>query len=105
MEAVGQGCVQFGSLERYAVGKLYGGSCCKGDDGSGHVVDGKLSCPADVNNLDLPKAILGIAPPPQDGLAVKGDFAICFLKKYLATHVAQDGNGDKIVDKTRESMC
>jgi hypothetical protein len=58
----------------------------------GLVVDGKLSCPALVDNLDLPKAILGVAPPLQDGLAFKCDFAICFSRKYLAAHVAQDGN-------------
>jgi hypothetical protein len=79
--AVGQGCVRFSSLDRYAAGKLSGGSGCKGDDGLGHVVDGKLSCPAVVDNLDLPKAILGVAPPSQDGLAMKGDFATCFVNK------------------------
>jgi hypothetical protein len=66
---------QFVSLDRYAVGKLSHGSGGKGDDGLGLAVDGKLSCPAIVDNLDLPKAILGVAPPLQDGLAVECYFA------------------------------
>ncbi len=73
IEAVGQDCVRFSSLDRNAVGKLPGGSGCKGDDRSDDVVDGKLSYPAIVDNLDLPKAILGVAQPLQDGLAIKGD--------------------------------
>ncbi len=48
---------------------------CKEDDGLGRIVDSKLSCPAIVDN-----AILGVAPPSQDGLAVKGNFAKCFVK-------------------------
>jgi hypothetical protein len=52
-----------------------------GDDGSGDVMDSKLSCPAVVNNLDLPQAILGVAPPLQDGFAIKGDFTTSFEKK------------------------
>jgi hypothetical protein len=63
LEAVGQGCVRFGSLNRYAVDKLSGGSGSKGDDRLADVVDNKLSCPAIVDNLDLPKAILGVSPP------------------------------------------
>ncbi len=58
------------------------------DDGLGLIVDSKLSYPAFVNNLDLPKAILGVAPPLQDDLAIKCDFATCFVKKYLAAHIA-----------------
>ncbi len=105
IEAVCQGCVRFGSLVRYAVGKQSGGSGCEGDDRSDDVMNGKLSCPAIVDILDLPKAILGVAPPLQDGLAVEGDFATCFVKKCLAACIAQDGNGEEIVDKVRESMC
>jgi hypothetical protein len=105
IEAVGQGCVRYGSLERYAVGELSSGSVCKGDDGLGYVMDGKLSCLAAVDNFELPKTILGVAPPSQDGLAIEGDFVTCFVKKYLAAHVAQDGNGEEVVDKARELMC
>ncbi len=71
IEAIDQGGVRCGSLDRYAVGKLPGGSGCKGDDGLDIVVDSKLSFPAIVNDLNLPKAILGVAPPSQDGLAIK----------------------------------
>ncbi len=81
IEAVGQGGVRCGSLNRYAVGKLLGGSGCKGDDGSGFLMDSKLSCPAIVDNPDLPMAILGVVPPLQDGLAVECDFATCFVNK------------------------
>jgi hypothetical protein len=88
VDTVGQGCVRFGSLDRYAIGKLSGGSGCEGGDGLGLVVDSKLSHPAVADNLDLPKAIVGVTPPLQDGLAIECDFATCFLKKYLATHVA-----------------
>ncbi len=104
VEADGQGWVTFGRLDRYTVGEMSGGSGSMGDDGSVDVVDGKLGCPAVVDNHDLPKAILGVAPPSQDCFPVEGDFATCFVKKYLAAHVAQDGNGEEIVDKAAESM-
>jgi hypothetical protein len=67
-------------------------------------VDGKLSCPAIVDNLDLPKTILGVTPPTQDGLAIESDFSICFVKKYLASHAPHDSNGEEIDDKARELM-
>ncbi len=38
------------------------------------------------------------------GFPIKGDFATCFVEKYLAPCVAQDGNREKIVDKAGESM-
>jgi hypothetical protein len=105
IEAVGQNCVRFGCLDRYAVGELSGGSGSKGDDGLDDIMDGKLSIPAIVNNLDSPKVILWVAPPLQDGFAVEGDFATNFVKKHLAAHVEQDGKTEENVDKTRESMC
>ncbi len=77
IEAVGQGCVRFGSLNRYTIGKLSGGCGSKGGDDSGDVVEGKLSYPAVVNNHDLPKVILGVAPPLQDGFTIECDFAFC----------------------------
>jgi hypothetical protein len=40
----------------------------------------------------------------QDGFPVEGDFATCFVEKYLAPCVTQDGNGEEIVDEARESM-
>jgi hypothetical protein len=43
-------------------------------------------------------------PPLQDGFSVKGDFATYFVKKYLAAHIAQVGNGEEIVDKAGESL-
>ncbi len=76
----------------------------QGDDRLDDIMDGKLSCPAVVDNHDLPKAILGVAPPLQDGFAVEGDFATGFVKKYLAACVAQGSNGKEIVDKARELM-
>jgi hypothetical protein len=40
----------------------------------------------------------------QDGFRVKGDFATCFVKKYLAAHVAKNGKKEAIVDNAREWM-
>ncbi len=34
-----------------------------------------------VVNHDLPKTILGVVPPLQDGFANEGDIATCFVKK------------------------
>jgi hypothetical protein len=59
------------------------GSGSKGDDGSVVVMDGKLGCPAIVDNHDMPKAILGVVSPLQDGFAFEGDFTTCFVKKTL----------------------
>ncbi len=106
IEAVGQqGCVRFGYLDKYPVWELSSGSGSKGDDGSGSVVDGKLCCPAIVDSHDLPKAILGVAPPLQDGFAVEGYFATSFVKEYFPARVAQDSDGEESVDKARELMC
>jgi hypothetical protein len=104
VEAVSQGCVRFGRFDRYIVSKMSSGSGSKGDDRLVDILDSKPGCPAVIDNHDLPKAILGIAPPSQDGIAIKGDFATCFVKKYLAAHIAQDGNGEEIVDKAGESL-
>jgi hypothetical protein len=52
----------------------------------------------------MPKAIFGVTPPSQDGFPVEGDFATCFVEKYLAPCIAQDSNGEEIVDKARELM-
>ncbi len=71
------------------VGKLSSGSGSKGYDELGDIADSKLSCPAVIDNHDLPKVILGVTPPLQDGFVIKGDFATCFMKKYLAACVAQ----------------
>jgi hypothetical protein len=43
-------------------------------------------------------------PPLQDGFPIKGDFATCFVKKYLAARVVQHGNGEEIVDEVGELM-
>jgi hypothetical protein len=40
----------------------------------------------------------------QDGFAIKGNFATCFVKEYLAAFIAKDGNGEEIVDKAGELM-
>ncbi len=104
VEAVGQGCVRFGRLERHTFSKMSSGSGNEGEDGAGDVTDGKLGCPAVVDNHDSPKAIFGVMPSLQDGFAIKGDFATCFVKEYLAACTAQDGNREEIVDKTRELM-
>ncbi len=40
----------------------------------------------------------------QDGFPIESDFATCFVEKYLAACVAQDGDREEIVDKARESM-
>jgi hypothetical protein len=105
VEAAGQGGVVCGGLNRCAVGKLSGGSGCEGDDGSGLIMEGKLSCPAFAYNPDSPKAIFGVAQPLQDDLAVECDFTTCFVKKYLAALIAQDGGREEIVDEARELMC
>ncbi len=52
----------------------------------------------------MPKAILGVTPPLQDGFPIEGDFATCVVEKYLAPCVAQDSNGEEIVDKAGELM-
>jgi hypothetical protein len=52
----------------------------------------------------MPKASFGDTPPLQDGFPLRGDFATCFVEKYLSACVAQDGNREKIVDKARELM-
>ncbi len=104
VEAVGQGCVRFGWLDRYTVGKKSGGSGSKGDDGSVHIMDSKFGCPAVVDNLGLQKAILGVAPPLQDGFAIEGDFATCFVEKYLPVCIVQEEDGEEIVDKAGELM-
>jgi hypothetical protein len=41
----------------------------------------------------MPKAILGVMPPSQDGFPIEGDFATVF-----------SSSGEEIVDKDRESM-
>ncbi len=74
-------------------------------DGLGLVVDSKLSCLAVFNNFDSLKAIFWVAPPLQDGFAIKHDFATCSVKKHLPACVAQDGGREEIVDKARELMC
>jgi hypothetical protein len=61
-----------------------------------------LGCQAFIDNHDSPKVIFGFAPPLQDGFSIKGDFSTCFVKEYLAACVAQDGNGEEIVDNARE---
>jgi hypothetical protein len=104
VEAVGQGGVRFVRLDRYTVGEMSRGSGSKGDDRLVDVTDGKFGCSAVVDNHDSPKAILGVAPPLQDGFAIEGDFATCYVKNYLAACITQDGNGEEIVDKAGESM-
>jgi hypothetical protein len=52
----------------------------------------------------MPKAIFGVAPPSQEGFPVKGNIATCFVEKFLAPCIAQDGNGEEVVDKAGESM-
>ncbi len=86
------------------MGKIYCGSGGEGNDGSGDVVDGQFGRPAIINDHDTPKSILGVTPPLQEGFPVKGDFATCVVEKYLASCVAQDGNGEEIVDKAGELM-
>jgi hypothetical protein len=91
-EAVGQGHVRLGRHDRHAVGQMSSVSGREGDDGSGNIADGEFGLPAIIDNHDMPEAILGVTPPLQDGFPVKGDFATCFVEKYLAPCVAQDGN-------------
>ncbi len=71
---------------------MSGGSGREGEGWSGHIADGKLGCSAIIDNHDMPKAIFGVTPPLQDCFPIKGDFATCFVEKYLAPCVAQDGN-------------
>jgi hypothetical protein len=40
----------------------------------------------------------------QDGFPAEGEFATCFVEKYLASCVTQDGDGEEIVDKAGELM-
>ncbi len=64
VEAVGQGYVRFGRLNRHTIGKVSNGSASKGEDGLGDVADSKLGCPATVDDYDLQKAIFGAAAVP-----------------------------------------
>ncbi len=81
------------------VGEMSSRSGSEGNGGSGDVADGKLCCPAIADNHVLPKAIFEVAPPSQDGFAIEGDFTTCYLKEYLAARVAQDGDGEEIVNE------
>ncbi len=83
---------------------MSGGSSGEEDDGSGDIVDGKFGCPVIMDNHNKLKAIFGIMPPLQDGFPVEGDFATCFVEKYLAPCVAKDGSGEDIVDEAGELM-
>ncbi len=88
--------VKFGRLDRYTVGELSGVSGSDGNDRSVDIADGKLSCPAVIDNHDSPKAILGVAPPLQDGIAIKGDFVTGFVKKIPRSlhHTGRRKRGD-----------
>jgi hypothetical protein len=88
--SAGQGRVRFRRHDRHAVGKMCSGSGEEGDDGSGDIADGEFGCPAIIDNHDTTKAIVGVAPQLQDGFPIEGDFATCFVEKYLAPCVAQD---------------
>ncbi len=92
VEAVDQGHIRFGRHSRHAVGEVSSGSGREGDDESGKTVDGEFGHPAIIDDHDTPKAILGVTPPLQDGFPVKGDFATCFVEKFLAPCIAQDNN-------------
>ncbi len=50
------------------------------------------------------KQILGSRHPCKMIFSIKGDFTTCFVKEYLAAHIAKDSNGEKIVDKARDLM-
>jgi hypothetical protein len=80
VEAVSRGYVRFGRFDGYIVGEMSSESGSKGDGGLVDIVDSKLGCPAIINNHDLSKLILGVAPPSQDGFAAKDDFSTCFVK-------------------------
>ncbi len=92
VEAVGQGHIRIRRHDRHAVCKMSIGSSQEGGDGSGNIVDDEFGHPAIVDNHDMPKAILGVTSPLQDGFSVEGDFATCFVEKYLAPCVTQDGD-------------
>jgi hypothetical protein len=92
LEAVGQGRIGLGRQDRHVVGKMSSGSGREGDDGSGDIADGEFGHPAIINNHNMPKTILGVTPPLQDGFPIEGDFATCFVEKYLAPCVAQDSD-------------
>jgi hypothetical protein len=68
------------------------GSGREGDDGSGDIADGESGCPVIIEDHDMPKAIFGVTPPLKDGFPIEGDFATCFVEKYHAPCIAQDGN-------------
>jgi hypothetical protein len=52
----------------------------------------------------MPKVIFGVTPTLQDGFLIKSNLATCFVEKYLAACVAQDGNKEEIDDKAGELM-
>ncbi len=55
----------------------------------------------------MPKAFFGVMPPLQDSFSIEGDFANCFVKKYLTPCIVQDGIRENVVDKAGvgELMC
>jgi hypothetical protein len=66
------------------------GSDFKGGDA---VINLQISCPAIVDNVDMPKAMLGVTPPSEDDFAIKSYFATSGIDKYCATSVAEDCSG------------
>jgi hypothetical protein len=51
-----------------------------------------VRCPAVVNDLDTPEAVVRVAPPSEDDRAVKCYFTSGGVKEHFAPSIAQDGN-------------
>ena len=53
--------------------------------------------PSVIDDANSPEAMSGVLPSAQNDLTVECDFATGGVEEYLATSVAEDRNGEKIV--------
>ena len=65
----------------------WGGECNGG--ALGFVAEGDICCPAIVDNFYMPKSVLGVPPPSDDGGVFEGDFATVSVEEYFAPGIAQ----------------
>ena len=68
------------------------------------VAEGDICCPVIVNNFQVPKSVLGIPPPSEDGGAFKGDFTTVLVEQYLAPGIAQGCHQEEVVGVAGEMV-
>jgi hypothetical protein len=69
---------------------VHDGSGLRGGD---VVIDLHISCPAIIDNVNTPEAMLGVTPPSEDDIAIKSYFATGGINEYFATSIAEECNG------------